>query len=211
MQTAVSSWEATVHTLRCTLTASCHVTSSRTYHCFGRRKITEHLPPFDEFPASTPHPGQCANGSALQTAAAGSCTTENNTMVRPTRGECPHLKYISYTLPETTQQSREWRHSSLPKPWNLKPTVCQWSHGKCFGTTRGTVSWLSTCWDNSKCVNADRYCEMPKKHRKPIRMWDKACWAGAQAFSKAMPPTCWPSSHCSPATLRFEHHHMPIT
>jgi len=64
--------------------------------------------------------------------------------------------------PETKQQSREWRHSSLPKPRKFKRT-------QSASKVMATVFWdrkgvlLVDFMAHGTTINADRYCETLKK------------------------------------------------
>jgi len=70
--------------------------------------------------------------------------------------------------PETKQQSREWRHSSSPKPRKFKTT-------RSAGKVMPTVFWdrkgvlLVNFMAHGTTINADRYCETLKKLRRAIQ------------------------------------------
>jgi len=70
--------------------------------------------------------------------------------------------------PETKQQSREWRHSSSPKPRKFKRT-------QSAGKVMATVFWdrkgvlLVDFMAHGTTINADRYCETLKKLRRAIQ------------------------------------------
>jgi len=53
--------------------------------------------------------------------------------------------------PETKQQSREWRHSSSPKPRKFKTKVCRQTHGNCVLGSKGSiVGRFHGSWDHNK-------------------------------------------------------------
>jgi histone-lysine N-methyltransferase SETMAR len=70
--------------------------------------------------------------------------------------------------PETKQQSREWRHSSSPKPRKFKTT-------QYAGKVMATVFWdrkgvlLVDFMAHGTIINTDRYCETLKKLRWAIQ------------------------------------------
>ena len=72
--------------------------------------------------------------------------------------------------PETKQQSREWRHSSSPKPRKFKTT-------QSAGKVMATVFWdrkgvlVVDFMAHGTTINADRYCETLKKLRRAIQNW----------------------------------------
>ncbi|CAK9810904.1 Histone-lysine N-methyltransferase SETMAR [Anthophora plagiata] len=67
--------------------------------------------------------------------------------------------------PETKQQSRQWRHSSFPKPQKFKQSPSA-------GKVTATVFWdrkgvlLVNCMPSGTTINADRYCETLKKPKR---------------------------------------------
>ena len=72
--------------------------------------------------------------------------------------------------PETKQQSREWRHSSLPKPRKFKTT-------QSAGKVMATVFWdrkgvlLVDFMAHGTTINTYRYCETLKNLRRAIQNW----------------------------------------
>ena len=70
--------------------------------------------------------------------------------------------------PETKQQSRQWRHSSSPKPRKFKQT-------QSAGKVMATVFWdrngvlLVDFMETGTTINAERYCETLRKLRRAIQ------------------------------------------
>ena len=77
--------------------------------------------------------------------------------------------------PETKQQSREWRHSSSPKPRKFKTT-------QSAGKVMATVIWdrkgvlLVNFMAHGTTINADRYCETLKNSDGRFRTGEWECW-----------------------------------
>ena len=76
--------------------------------------------------------------------------------------------WVFHFTPEAKQQSREWRHSSSPKPRKFKRT-------QSADKVMATVFWdrkgvlLVDFMANGTTINADRCCETLKKLRRAIQ------------------------------------------
>lgn len=76
--------------------------------------------------------------------------------------------WVFHFTPETKQQSREWRHSTSPKPRKFKQT-------QSAGKVMASVFWdrkgilLIDFMPPGTTINADRYCETLKKLRRAIQ------------------------------------------
>jgi len=76
--------------------------------------------------------------------------------------------WVFHFTPENKQQSREWRHSTSPKPKKFKQT-------KSAGKVMATVFWdrkgvlLIDFMPPGTTINSDRYCDTLKKLRRAIQ------------------------------------------
>ncbi|UYV71458.1 hypothetical protein LAZ67_8003324 [Cordylochernes scorpioides] len=79
-----------------------------------------------------------------------------------------NVTWVHYTTPETKEQSKQWKHTSSPKPLKFKQTL---SAGKLIATVFWDRKGLLLC-DNMRrgtTINSDRYCETLKKLRRAIQ------------------------------------------
>lgn len=76
--------------------------------------------------------------------------------------------WVHYTTPETKEKSRQWRHSSSPKPQKFKQTL---SAGKVMASLFWDRKGVLLCefMPRGTTINADRYCETLKKLRRAIQ------------------------------------------
>jgi len=76
--------------------------------------------------------------------------------------------WVYYTTPETKEQSKQWRHSSSPKPKKFKQTL---SVGKIMACVFWDRKGLLLCefMPRGTAINGDRYCETLKKLRRAIQ------------------------------------------
>jgi len=110
---------------------------------------------------------------------------------------------------ETKQQSREWRHSSSPKPRKFKTT-------QSAGKVMATVFWdrkgvfLVDFMAHGTTINADRYCETLKKLRRAIQNRRRGMLTKGVCLphGNARHPRR-PSNRCSPGSVWMGHHHPP--
>ncbi|UYV62960.1 hypothetical protein LAZ67_2002627 [Cordylochernes scorpioides] len=78
------------------------------------------------------------------------------------------VTWVHYTTPETKEQSKQWKHTSSPKPPKFKQTL---SAGKLIATVFWDRKGLLLCdfMRRGTTINFDRYCETLKQLRRAIQ------------------------------------------
>ncbi|UYV72546.1 hypothetical protein LAZ67_9003640 [Cordylochernes scorpioides] len=76
--------------------------------------------------------------------------------------------WVHYTTPETKDRSKQWKHTSSPKPLNFEQTL---SAGKLIATVFWGRKGLLLCdfMRRGTTINSDRYCETLKQLRRSIQ------------------------------------------
>lgn len=76
--------------------------------------------------------------------------------------------WVHYTTPETKEQSKQWKHTSSPKPRKFKQTL---SAGKIMASVFWDRKGILLCefMPRGTTINADRYCETLKRLRRAIQ------------------------------------------
>ncbi|UYV65471.1 hypothetical protein LAZ67_3004457 [Cordylochernes scorpioides] len=76
--------------------------------------------------------------------------------------------WVHYTTPETKEQSKQWKHTSSPKPLKFKKnTFCRETYGSVFWDRKGLL--LCDFMRRGTTMNPDRYCEILKQLRRAIQ------------------------------------------